>query len=602
LLKYSGSVSNAGNIALINVTVVNSLSPTPLLGPITLAPGESVPYTASYIIPPDFCGVDTVTATGVDDCTKLSVANSVTTTCPVLTTPRIAVTQTCPPNPTPRGGIHTFTGTVSNPGNVTLTNVFVVNNQPAPNTAVIGPITLAPGATRDFSGSYTAQVACCEILNTITARGQGRCTGTTVTATSSVVCPLLSTPLLAITRVCPTAPVSVGSVFVFNGTVSNTGDVYLTNVFVRSSQPVALLTWQKGTTGGGVSLLSVSSQSAEKLLQATKTDWFACQGPNIGQSAVSLAGNNSPVLGPIELAPGESKKFSGSYIVSSGSDPFADSVTAVAMDTCLARTVSATADCADQGSTPVVKPDIIFQNQLGFLGAWFMNGTNLVSSSFLNPDNAGDTNSVVVGNGDFNGDGNADLLFQHEDGTLSVWFMQGIKQTPPASLLNPSKPADLGFKAVATGDFNKDGKSDILLQNTNGTLAVWYMNGTNVQSNAVITPNPGTDWKAVGTGDFNGDGALDIVFQHTNGDLAVWFMNGLTLTTPVFMNPASTGDGAWRVVGTIDLNHDGRVDLLFQNRDNGKIAVWYLNGINLTQSLFLYPSNPGDSWKIVAPR
>ena len=179
VLQYSGTVSNAGNITLVDVTIVNTQpsAGSPVLGPITLAPGESVTYYASYLVSPDFCGTDTVTARGLDACTFAPVVNSVTTTCPVMTTPRIFVTKNCPPEPTPHLGVLIFTGTVSNPGNVTLTNVFVVNNQPSNNTPVIGPITLAPGASVNFTGSYTAPQYCCEIVDTLTARGQDRCSG-----------------------------------------------------------------------------------------------------------------------------------------------------------------------------------------------------------------------------------------------------------------------------------------------------------------------------------------------------------------------------------------------------------------------------------------
>ena len=48
-LVFSGVVSNAGNITLVNVTIVNT-QPTagsPVWGPITLAPGESVTYYGS---------------------------------------------------------------------------------------------------------------------------------------------------------------------------------------------------------------------------------------------------------------------------------------------------------------------------------------------------------------------------------------------------------------------------------------------------------------------------------------------------------------------------------------------------------------------------
>ena len=296
MLHYSGTVSNPGNIALTQVTVVSSLAPagTPILGPIDLMPGESVPYWAAFAAPADFCGTDTVTVRGLDACTAIPVVNTVTTTCPVRTNPRIAVTHACPPQPTPRGGVHTFTGTVSNLGDVTLNNVYVVINQPSTDAPVLGPITLAPGGSAEFTGSYTAPTCCCEFGDTVTAHGQDRCTSTVVAATSSTVCPLLSTPSLSVTRVCPPGPVTAGGLYEFSGSVRNTGDVVLTNVFVLSNQP----------------------------------------------------SDNTPVLGPIALAPGESEDFTGSYTVTAGSDPALDTVKASGTDICQGRTVSVQATCS----------------------------------------------------------------------------------------------------------------------------------------------------------------------------------------------------------------------------------------------------------------
>lgn len=338
LFRYSGIVRNAGDIVLVDVVVYNNqpaIGGSLLLGPITLAPGESVPYTAAYIVGADFCGTDTVTARGLDVCTFQPVLDIQTTTCPVSTAPRIALTQNCPTQPTARGGIHTFTGTVSNSGNVTLTNVFVVNNQPAPNTAVIGPITLAPGASVNFSGSYTAPEACCEILSTLTARGQDLCAATTVTATATALCPLLSTPRITVTQVCPVSTGTAGAAFEFSGTVRNMGDVYLTNVFVRASQPASVLAWLPGTAGGSFARASESSPQSDR----------PCPDLNFGRSAISLAGNGTAVLGPIELAPGESKRFSGRYVATVGSNPLTDFVKATGVDTCQARTVAFMVNC-----------------------------------------------------------------------------------------------------------------------------------------------------------------------------------------------------------------------------------------------------------------
>ena len=71
------------------------------------------------------------------------------------------------------------------------------------------------------------------------------------------------------------------------------------------------------------------------------------------------------------------------------------------------------------------------------------------------------------------------------------------------------------WKEIGTGDFNDDGHSDILWQNSNGQAAIWEMNGTSVVGGGAVGANPGPSWKAVGTGDFNGDGHSDILFQNS---------------------------------------------------------------------------------------
>ena len=52
-------------------------------------------------------------------------------------------------------------------------------------------------------------------------------------------------------------------------------------------------------------------------------------------------------------------------------------------------------------------------------------------------------------------------------------------------------PTTSGLNIAGTGDFNGDGKTDILLQNQNSTLAgIWGMNGTSVASwNQLPTTN-----------------------------------------------------------------------------------------------------------------
>jgi hypothetical protein len=69
------------------------------------------------------------------------------------------------------------------------------------------------------------------------------------------------------------------------------------------------------------------------------------------------------------------------------------------------------------------------------------------------------------------------------------------------------KPARGSKIIVGIGDFNGDGKSDILLQNGNGALSIWEVDETGViargritDHGTIINPVPVPDWHVVGTG------------------------------------------------------------------------------------------------------
>jgi hypothetical protein len=221
--------------------------------------------------------------------------------------------------------------------------------------------------------------------------------------------------------------------------------------------------------------------------------------------------------------------------------------------------------------------DILWHDTSGNLAIWEMNGTTL-----LNPSATGlgavPTAWSVAGTGDFNGDGYADILWRNTStGDMAIWEMNGT------TIINPSATG-LGnvatnWNVVGVGDFNGDGMADILWQNTsNGNLAIYLMNGTTVTSSATFA-NPGA-YSVVGIGDFNGDGKSDILLRDGSGDIAIWEMNGTTI-----LNPTTTGVGnlssVWSVAETGDFNGDGYSDILWRDT-SGDIAIWFMNGTTLS--------------------
>jgi hypothetical protein len=51
------------------------------------------------------------------------------------------------------------------------------------------------------------------------------------------------------------------------------------------------------------------------------------------------------------------------------------------------------------------------------------------------------------------------------------------------------------------------------------------MSGTAIIGGGNVA-NPGPDWHAMGVGDYNSDGRSDILLQSSSGDVAIWEMNG----------------------------------------------------------------------------
>jgi hypothetical protein len=245
------------------------------------------------------------------------------------------------------------------------------------------------------------------------------------------------------------------------------------------------------------------------------------------------------------------------------------------------------------------KSDILFQNDNGQILLWTMNGrtqlsTGVVGNSgadFLINGKVNDlgNNTPFHRRGDFNGDGNADILYQNDDGQVAVWLMNGGTVLGGSRAGNPGA----GWHAKAAGDFDEDGKADILYQNDSGQPAIWLMDGAAVAGGAGIG-NPGISWHIAGAGDFNGDAKSDILYQNESGEVAIWIMSGTGVTGGSGIgNPA----GTWHVRATGDFNGDGKCDILYQD-DSGQVAIWLMNGTSVLGGSAI--GNPGASWHVKA--
>jgi hypothetical protein len=239
------------------------------------------------------------------------------------------------------------------------------------------------------------------------------------------------------------------------------------------------------------------------------------------------------------------------------------------------------------------KADILWQNKDGTPGIWQMDGSTILSHETIGLPPPSPSAWHAIDAGDFDGNGKADILWQRADGAPGIWLMDGFNVVGNAEIGTKAQwsPA---WHVISAGDFDGNGKADILWQHNDGTAAVWLMDGLNVVKTAAVGANPGTAWNVIDAGDFNADGKADILWQHDNGMAAIWLMDGTNVlaTAGVGGNPGPT----WNAVRAGDVNGDGKSDILWQN-DNGAAGIWLMDGFNVLAAATV-GDNPGPQWHL----
>ena len=243
------------------------------------------------------------------------------------------------------------------------------------------------------------------------------------------------------------------------------------------------------------------------------------------------------------------------------------------------------------------KSDILWRNSgTGEVYQWLMNGTTIASQG--TPGTVAPSSGwVIQGVGDFNGDGKADILWRNSTtGDVYIWQMNGttIASQGDLGIVSPSS----GWNIVGVGDFNGDGKADILWQNsTSGEIYIWLMNGISIASQGEVgVVSPSSGWVIQGVGDFDGNGTSDILWQNTtSGEVYIWLMNGTTITnqgSPFTLSPSS----GWTIQGVGDYNGDGKADILWRNSSSGDVYIWLMNGTSIASQGDL--GDVSSSWQI----
>ena len=92
-----------------------------------------------------------------------------------------------------------------------------------------------------------------------------------------------------------------------------------------------------------------------------------------------------------------------------------------------------------------------------------------------------------------------------------MWEMSGLELYNGSAFATTASTA---WKIAGRGDFDGDGNADLLLRNmTTGDLAGWEMDGRTILDGSVLNFILDLTWRVQGTADFNGDGTADILIR-----------------------------------------------------------------------------------------
>jgi hypothetical protein len=202
---------------------------------------------------------------------------------------------------------------------------------------------------------------------------------------------------------------------------------------------------------------------------------------------------------------------------------------------------------------------------------------------------------------DFDGDGGPDWLHRHDvSGSLVAWTMDGVVRRSGA-FLDPSAPANLGWRPAALGDFDGDGDADLVLRNTtSGRLAFWYLDGLLRVGAALVDGPVDTAWRLAGAGDLDGDGRADLLWQHPlSGQLLAWLLDAAAGHREVAPAPSSTGDAALEVISVADFDGDAGADFVLRHASSGELSIWRIVDLARAEALPVSPAALADpQWRL----
>ena len=185
------------------------------------------------------------------------------------------------------------------------------------------------------------------------------------------------------------------------------------------------------------------------------------------------------------------------------------------------------------------------------------------------------------------------LDFQYKDAGVSP-AVQSLDQE-----FSVTATAEANWVASANiNDFDGNGTADLIIRQCISGASPFSMDayyselggGSPAYLSDYVTAANMTGWTAIAFGDFDGDGDSDVLWSHdVSGVFGLWLMD-TTLYPATPYTTASVTDSSGSVtmagysfVGTGDFDDNGTVDILFQDDATGGTEMWLMSDTNSRQ-------------------
>ena len=230
-------------------------------------------------------------------------------------------------------------------------------------------------------------------------------------------------------------------------------------------------------------------------------------------------------------------------------------------------------------------------------------GNIFVAGYALSNDNAGNDFAIAKFDGSYSKNS---ISWNTETGVVSSLSIETVSATLIFNSIGRTI-TDTDWALQTLGDLDGDGQEDVLLRNaTSGQNLAFYMNpsGQSIESEALIGRNvEDPNWSIVGTGDFNADGKTDIIWQNQAADqILAWYIDGQGSIESEAIVGRDIGDSNWEIEAVADFGGDGKADMLLRNGISGQIILWEMDGDTIIEESLFGREVSGMNWAIEGAR